>query len=190
MLLKAQVPRWNRPPLTPEPLSDSSLVTEPEPTPVFSRFPWVQLVFCLACLSMAAWTWMRRGERLSPRRHGEHGGRREYDGAVLRDLRVCHVALVNGKAPGKIGCTPSIAQPAIRSSPDYFQRDHSSKTLEPDQSPCRGVPQGTNGRGPSISGAPNVVHSVSRFAVPLPFRVDMSPSVSSSVDHLASVILS
>jgi hypothetical protein len=22
-------------------------------------FPWIQLVFCLACLSMAAWTWMR-----------------------------------------------------------------------------------------------------------------------------------
>jgi hypothetical protein len=33
-------------------------VTEREPTPVFRRFPWVQLVFCLACLSMAAWTWM------------------------------------------------------------------------------------------------------------------------------------
>ena len=25
----------------------------------FRRFPWIQLVFCLACLSMAAWTWMR-----------------------------------------------------------------------------------------------------------------------------------
>ncbi|MHC4248687.1 MAG: hypothetical protein ACYS9X_06115 [Planctomycetota bacterium] len=28
------------------------------PSP-FRRFPWVQLVFCLACLSMAGWTWMR-----------------------------------------------------------------------------------------------------------------------------------
>ena len=25
----------------------------------FRRFPWVQLVFCAACLVMAAWTWMR-----------------------------------------------------------------------------------------------------------------------------------
>ncbi|MHC4247894.1 MAG: hypothetical protein ACYS9X_02075 [Planctomycetota bacterium] len=25
----------------------------------FRRFPWVQLLFCLACLAMAAWTWMR-----------------------------------------------------------------------------------------------------------------------------------
>jgi len=25
----------------------------------FRRFPWVQLVFCLACLAMTAWTWMR-----------------------------------------------------------------------------------------------------------------------------------
>ena len=41
------------------PLCDSGLVTEPEPTPVFRRFPWTQLVFCLACLSMTAWTWMR-----------------------------------------------------------------------------------------------------------------------------------
>ena len=29
-----------------------------DPTP-FRRFPWVQLVFCLACLTMTAWTWMR-----------------------------------------------------------------------------------------------------------------------------------
>ncbi len=28
-------------------------------TSPFRRFPWVQLVFCVACLSMAAWTWMR-----------------------------------------------------------------------------------------------------------------------------------
>ena len=34
-------------------------MTNAEPTPVFRRFPWVQLVFCIACLSMAAWTWMR-----------------------------------------------------------------------------------------------------------------------------------
>jgi len=25
----------------------------------FRRFPWVQLVFCLACLTMTVWTWMR-----------------------------------------------------------------------------------------------------------------------------------
>ena len=25
----------------------------------FRRFPWVQLAFCLACLTMTAWTWMR-----------------------------------------------------------------------------------------------------------------------------------
>jgi hypothetical protein len=41
------------------PLGDTSLVTEPEPTPVFRRFPWIQLVFCLACLSMTGWMWMR-----------------------------------------------------------------------------------------------------------------------------------
>jgi hypothetical protein len=40
-------------------VGDTRLVTEPEPTPVFRRFPYVQLVFCVACLSMAAWTWMR-----------------------------------------------------------------------------------------------------------------------------------
>jgi len=25
----------------------------------FRRFPWVQLAFCLACLTMTGWTWMR-----------------------------------------------------------------------------------------------------------------------------------
>ncbi|MHC5057123.1 MAG: hypothetical protein ACYTKD_20795 [Planctomycetota bacterium] len=34
-------------------------MTNAEPTPAFRRFPWIQLAFCLACLSMAAWTWMR-----------------------------------------------------------------------------------------------------------------------------------
>jgi hypothetical protein len=34
-------------------------VTITEPTPAFRRFPWIQLVFCLACLTMTAWTWMR-----------------------------------------------------------------------------------------------------------------------------------
>jgi len=28
------------------------------PSP-FRRFPWVQLVFCIACLTMTVWTWMR-----------------------------------------------------------------------------------------------------------------------------------
>ena len=32
-------------------------MTDPDPSP-FRRFPWIQLVFCIACLSMAAWTWM------------------------------------------------------------------------------------------------------------------------------------
>ena len=41
------------------PSSDSSPVTNTEPTPAFRRFPWVQLVFCIACLAMTAWTWMR-----------------------------------------------------------------------------------------------------------------------------------
>jgi len=26
---------------------------------IFRRFPWAALAFCLACLSMTAWTWMR-----------------------------------------------------------------------------------------------------------------------------------
>ena len=30
------------------------------PSP-FRRFPWAQLAFCLACLAMTAWTWMRTG---------------------------------------------------------------------------------------------------------------------------------
>ncbi|MHC4251708.1 MAG: hypothetical protein ACYS9X_21515 [Planctomycetota bacterium] len=34
-------------------------MTEPETTPAFRKFPRLQLVFCLACLSMAAWTWMK-----------------------------------------------------------------------------------------------------------------------------------
>ena len=34
-------------------------MTNAEPTPVFRRFPSVQLVFCLACLGMTVWTWMR-----------------------------------------------------------------------------------------------------------------------------------
>jgi hypothetical protein len=33
-----------------------SAPADPHP---FHRFPWVQLAFCLACLAMAAWTWMR-----------------------------------------------------------------------------------------------------------------------------------
>ena len=44
-------------------------MTEPEPTPVFrspdghgralTGFPWIQLFFCIACLAMAGWTWLR-----------------------------------------------------------------------------------------------------------------------------------
>jgi hypothetical protein len=34
-------------------------VTEPVPTSAFRRFPWIQLVFCIACLTMTGWTWMR-----------------------------------------------------------------------------------------------------------------------------------
>jgi hypothetical protein len=34
-------------------------VTESDATPAFRRFPWIQLVFCIACLSMTGWTWMR-----------------------------------------------------------------------------------------------------------------------------------
>ena len=40
-------------------LGDSGLVANADPTRVFRRFPWVQLVFCLACLSMTGWTWIR-----------------------------------------------------------------------------------------------------------------------------------
>jgi hypothetical protein len=39
--------------------SDAGLETSAEPAPAFARFPWIQLVFCVACLSMVAWTWMR-----------------------------------------------------------------------------------------------------------------------------------
>jgi hypothetical protein len=48
-----------RAPLIPIPLCDSDSVANAEPTPVFRRFPWIQFVFCLACLSMTAWAWMR-----------------------------------------------------------------------------------------------------------------------------------
>jgi len=30
----------------------------PDPSP-FRRFPWLQLAFCVACLGMTAWMWMR-----------------------------------------------------------------------------------------------------------------------------------
>jgi hypothetical protein len=33
-------------------------VSDTNATP-FRRFPWVQLVFCIACLTMTTWTWMR-----------------------------------------------------------------------------------------------------------------------------------
>jgi len=33
-------------------------MNDASPSP-FRRFPWVQLAFCLACLTMTAWTWMR-----------------------------------------------------------------------------------------------------------------------------------
>jgi len=33
-------------------------MTDASPSP-FRRFPWVQLVFCVACLTMTAWTWMQ-----------------------------------------------------------------------------------------------------------------------------------
>ena len=34
-------------------------MTEPAPTPAFRRFPWIQLAFCIACLTMTGYTWMR-----------------------------------------------------------------------------------------------------------------------------------
>ena len=40
-------------------IGDTRLVTEPDPRSPFRRFPWAQLAFCLACLAMTAWTWMR-----------------------------------------------------------------------------------------------------------------------------------
>jgi len=70
----------------------------------FRRFPWVQLVFCLACLTMAAWTWLRTGERPSPRRHGEHRGRREHSLAVLSVLSASVVRFaVDGLVVGAMG---------------------------------------------------------------------------------------
>ncbi|MHC5059006.1 MAG: hypothetical protein ACYTKD_30495 [Planctomycetota bacterium] len=33
-------------------------MSDVDPRP-FRRFPWVQLVFCVVCLSMAACLWMR-----------------------------------------------------------------------------------------------------------------------------------
>ena len=33
-------------------------MSDPAPSP-FRRFPWLQLAFCIACLAMTAWTWMR-----------------------------------------------------------------------------------------------------------------------------------
>jgi len=36
----------------------SAPATDDAPSP-FRKFPWVQLVFCVACLAMTAWTWMR-----------------------------------------------------------------------------------------------------------------------------------
>jgi len=39
---------------------DESLLTRAaDDASPFRRFPWVQLAFCLACLAMTAWTWMR-----------------------------------------------------------------------------------------------------------------------------------
>ena len=39
-------------------MAETPDVTDASPSP-FRRFPWVQLVFCVACLTMTAWTWMR-----------------------------------------------------------------------------------------------------------------------------------
>jgi hypothetical protein len=33
-------------------------VVSAELAPAFRRFPWIQVVFCVACLAMTAWTWM------------------------------------------------------------------------------------------------------------------------------------
>ena len=78
--------------------------TSPDRSP-FRRFPWVQLVFCIACLSMTAWTWMRDGTRLSPRRHREHRGRPEHSVAVLSVLRASVVRFaVDGIVVGLMGC--------------------------------------------------------------------------------------
>jgi len=77
--------------------------TDDTPSP-FRRFPWVQLVFCAACLAMTAWTWMRDGARPSPLRHREHRGRREHIVAVLSVLRVSVVRfVVDGIVVGIMG---------------------------------------------------------------------------------------
>ena len=74
-------------------------MTHETPSP-FRRFPWVQLVFCLACLTMTAWTWMRYGARPSPLRHREHRGRREHSVAVLSVLRA---SVVKSAVDGLVG---------------------------------------------------------------------------------------
>jgi len=82
-------------------------MSDPDASP-FRRFPWAALVFCLACLAMTAWTWMRTGERPAPQRHREHRGRREHWVAVLCDLCVSVVKFdVDGIVVGAMGCFPT-----------------------------------------------------------------------------------
>ena len=91
-------------------------MTEPEPTPAFrspadhgralTGFPWVQLVFCLACLAMAAWTWMRDTRTALTTENTEY-----TEGNVRQDPMFSVISVpsvvrfdVRGLAVGAMGC--------------------------------------------------------------------------------------
>ena len=59
------------------------------------RFPFVAALLCVGCIGAAA--------RLSPRRHGGHGERREGKLVVLRDLRVSVVRFAVAGLVGAMG---------------------------------------------------------------------------------------
>jgi len=80
-------------------------MTEAEPTPSLHRFPWVQLAFCLACLAMAVWTWMRYSYAWSI------SERRLWESFKEHDLR--HVRLIPD---------PVADEPGRLLSPDDYRK--------------------------------------------------------------------
>ena len=103
--------RGNQPPLTPEPLGNTGLVTNTESTSPFRCFPWIQLVFCIACLTMTGYAWMRYSycwqfmprELVLPRRLGLKDMLNGY-GSWPHDSYACVEGIVvSGNLPGMNG---------------------------------------------------------------------------------------
>jgi len=117
-------------------------MTEPDAAPSpFRRFPWMQLVFCLACLAMTARTWMRYSYawELTPEGPGSFRARWQ-NGAIWRPALVDPAGWPSGsfvRITEKICKRRLLSEPLAMVTISDHERDrfqvHATKLFCPDE---------------------------------------------------------